>query len=139
ESGRNGVTLNAPKGMAIVGDTLWVADIDVLRAFDRRTGRPLAEVDFSAFHPTLLNDVGAGPDGTLRVTDSGVLMSDKGVLYKGGDRIFEMDAHRHVKVVATGPQLGRPNGVTWDPSARRWLMVNFAPFGSELVAFAQDS
>jgi hypothetical protein len=139
ESGRNGVTLNAPKGMAIVGDTLWVADIDVLRGFDRRTGRPVGQVDFTAFHPTLLNDVGAGPNGTLRVSDSGLLMSDKGVLYKGGDRVFEMDSHRRVTVVATGPQLGHPNGVTWDRNTRRWLMVNFAPFGSALVSFAADS
>lgn len=139
ESGKNGVTLNAPKGMAIVGDTLWVADIDVLRGFDRRTGAPVGQVDFAAFHPTMLNDVGAGPDGTLRVSDTGILMSDKGVMYEGGDRVFQIDAHRRVSVVASGPQLGRPNGITWDASARRWLMVNFAPFGSEVSAFAQDS
>ncbi|MGH7718701.1 MAG: hypothetical protein ACREON_07655, partial [Gemmatimonadaceae bacterium] len=33
--GRGGVTLNAPKGMALVGDTLWVTDIDAVRAFHR--------------------------------------------------------------------------------------------------------
>ena len=32
--GLNGVTLNAPKGTAIVGDTLWVADIDAVRGTD---------------------------------------------------------------------------------------------------------
>ena len=37
-SGVNGVRLDAPKGMAIQGDTLWVTDIDVLRGFNRRTG-----------------------------------------------------------------------------------------------------
>ena len=37
--GKNGVTLNGPKGMALVGDTLWVADIDAVRGFDRRTRR----------------------------------------------------------------------------------------------------
>lgn len=139
ESGRNGVMLNAPKGMAIVGDTLWVADIDAVRGFDRRTGKPVGQVDFTPFHVTMLNDVGAGPGGTIRVTDTGVLMSDKGVLYKGGDRVFEMDGHRHVRVIAAGPQLGRPNGVTWDAASRRWLMVNFSPFGSALSAFTQDS
>lgn len=139
ESGKNGVTLNAPKGMAIVGDTLWVADIDVLRGFDRRTGMPVGVIDFAAFHPTMLNDVGAGPNGTMRVSDTGILMSDKGVLYRGGDRVFEVDARRHVSVVASGPQLGRPNGVTWDGRTHRWLMVNFAPFGSELTEFTQDT
>src|SRR6476619_4144818 len=31
QGGRGGVTLDAPKGMAIHGDTLWVADIQALR------------------------------------------------------------------------------------------------------------
>src|ERR1043165_5380471 len=44
-SGRNGVQLDAPKGMAIQGDTLWVADIDVVRGFDRRTGAPVGTID----------------------------------------------------------------------------------------------
>ena len=45
--GRGGAVLNAPKGMAINGDTLWVADIDVARAFDARSGAPL---DLSLIH-----------------------------------------------------------------------------------------
>src|SRR5467141_412395 len=38
EGGRAGVTLNAPKGMALRGDTLWLADIDAVRAFNAKTG-----------------------------------------------------------------------------------------------------
>src|SRR6266446_761191 len=38
EGGHGGVTLDAPKGLAIRGDTLWVADIDVVRSFDAKTG-----------------------------------------------------------------------------------------------------
>ena len=34
-----GVTLHAPKGMAIVADTLFVTDIDCIRRFHRVTGR----------------------------------------------------------------------------------------------------
>jgi hypothetical protein len=33
--------LNAPRGMALVGDRLWVADLTVLRSFDRKTGKPV--------------------------------------------------------------------------------------------------
>jgi len=133
EGGTNGVTLNAPKGMAIVGDTLWVADIDVVRGFNRKTGSPVGTIDFAAFKPTLLNDVAAGPNGVIRVSDSGLLMSDKGVLYRTGDRVFEVDAHRTIRVAAEGSQLGHPNGLAWDPHDGRWLMVNFAPFESALV------
>src|SRR5687767_251920 len=45
EGGKKGVTLNAPKGLAINGDTLWVADIDFARAFNKRTGAPIANVN----------------------------------------------------------------------------------------------
>ena len=38
----NGVELNGPMGSRIRGDTLWVLDIDALRAFDTGTGAPLA-------------------------------------------------------------------------------------------------
>lgn len=40
KSGTNGALLDAPKGLALHGDTIWVADIDVARAFDKRTGKP---------------------------------------------------------------------------------------------------
>src|SRR5688500_8606753 len=72
ESGHGGVELNAPKGMAIHGNTLWVADIDVLRGFDRRTGVPLATIDFASHGAVLLNDVAVAPGGELRVTDTGI-------------------------------------------------------------------
>src|SRR5512141_722568 len=50
QSGRGGVTLDAPKGLALTGDTLWVTDIDVVRGFDRHTGAPLATVGFRPLH-----------------------------------------------------------------------------------------
>lgn len=66
----DGVTLNAPKGLAIKGDTLFVADITWVRAFHRVSGEPLGgwEVPGSTF----LNDLAVGPDGTLYVSDSGL-------------------------------------------------------------------
>jgi sugar lactone lactonase YvrE len=132
--GQNGVTLNAPKGMALHGDTLWVADIDVLRGFDRRSGAPLAEIDLSSAGAVLLNDVAIGPDGSIHVTDTGIAMTEKGVLHPGGDKILAVGAGRAVTVVARGEELGLPNGITWDPAGERWLVVSFHPFRSELYA-----
>ena len=48
EGSRNNVTLHAPKGLAVLGDTLWVTDIDVVRGFNRRSGTPVASVDMEA-------------------------------------------------------------------------------------------
>ena len=39
-TGRDDANDNGPKGMALVGDTLWVADVDAVRAFNRKTGAP---------------------------------------------------------------------------------------------------
>lgn len=139
EGGRNGVVLDAPKGMAISGDTLWVADIDVVRGFDRRTGAPLATVDLRPHGAVLANDVAVGPDGSLHVTDTGIAMTDKGVMYRGGDKIFVIGPGRRVSLLAEGRDLGRPNGITWDPDGKRWIVVSFDPFRSEVYALAPDS
>jgi hypothetical protein len=138
ESGRNGVTLDAPKGMAIHGDTLWVADIHKLRGFDRRSGVPLATIDLTAHDAVMLNDIAVGPDGSLYITDSGIIMSAKGVLHPGGDKIFVIGPGRAVSLLASGEQLGRPNGITWDAKGARWIIVSFDPFHSEVYTLAAN-
>ncbi|HEY1953723.1 MAG TPA: SMP-30/gluconolactonase/LRE family protein [Gemmatimonadaceae bacterium] len=132
--GRNGVHLDAPKGLAIHGDTLWAADIDVLRAFNRFSGKPLGEIDLKPYHAVLLNDVAVGPDGTIYVTDTGIIMSQVGVIYVGGDKVFAIGPNRSINVVAHGNVLGRPNGVTWDSAGKRWVVVSFDDFHSEVYA-----
>src|SRR6266571_1131008 len=47
EGGHGGATLNAPKGLALRGDTLWVADIDMVRSFDAKTGAPRDSVSLA--------------------------------------------------------------------------------------------
>jgi sugar lactone lactonase YvrE len=132
EPGKRGVTLHAPKGMAINGDTLWVADIDVLRGFDRRSGALLRTLSFGAHRLTLLNDVAIGPDGRIYVTDTGIQMTEFGVVYAGGDRVFAVGPGDWIEVVAEGSRLGRPNGITWDAPGKRWLVVTFDPFSSTM-------
>jgi sugar lactone lactonase YvrE len=105
------VTLNAPKGMALHGDTLFVADIDAVRLFDRTSGAPLGAwpLDGAAF----LNDLSVGPDGTLYVTDTGVGLGDDGLVPNGRDGIYRRDANGWTAVV-TGDDLGNPNGILAD-------------------------
>src|SRR5690606_24976526 len=61
--------LHAPKGMALLGDLLAVTDIDVVRFFDRRTGK--AEFSVGTVGWTFLNDLVADGEGGLLVTDTG--------------------------------------------------------------------
>jgi hypothetical protein len=138
QGGRGGVVLHAPKGMAIHGDTLWVADIDALRGFERRTGAPLATIDFAPQGAVMLNDVAVAPDGTLRVTDTGILMSPKGVIHTGPDRIFTVGPAGAISVMAAGAALRQPNGITWDSAGARWIVVSFDPFVGEVAAMPRD-
>jgi sugar lactone lactonase YvrE len=95
----------------------------------------LATIDFTPFHAVLLNDVAVGPDGTLHVTDTGIQMTDIGVIYSGGDKLFIVGPNHTVRVAASGPQLDKPNGITWDAKGHRWLYVSFDPFHSRLYGF----
>jgi sugar lactone lactonase YvrE len=126
ESGRSGVMLHAPRGLALVGDTLWVADIDAVRGFHRRTGEPLATVDLSPLGALLLNDIASVPDGTLYVTDTGVQFDSAGNRqHTGPDRVFRIRGGRP-SVALDGDRLGQPNGVTWDPIGKRLLLAPVA-------------
>ncbi len=131
--GRGGVTLNAPKGMALVGDTLWVADVDALRAFNRKTGVPVATIELGS-QAKFLNDVVVGPDGTIYITDSGFLVSEAGAFsHPGPDRIFAL-VGRTVTVAAEGAWLQAPNGITWDGGRGKYLVVPFG--GNTLLTWA---
>ena len=136
QSGHGGVQLDAPKGITFQGDTLWTADIDVLRGFDKRTGAPVGTIDFRPYGAVLLNDLAVGPDGSIYVTDTGIEMTDIGVLHPGGEKIFVVAPGRRVSILSAGDQLRRPNGVAWDPSSKQWFFVGFDPFDSPLYTLA---
>src|SRR4051812_34934793 len=70
-AGGKAITLNAPKGLAITGDTLWVADISTVHAINKRTGASIAEIPIAG--ATFLNDVAVGPDGAIYITDTGIV------------------------------------------------------------------
>jgi sugar lactone lactonase YvrE len=124
--GRNGVTLNAPKGLALVGDTLWVADIDAVRAFNVRTGAAVANVDLTSFKAVFLNDVCVGGDGAIYVTDSGMKPSGDAMVHvPGADRIFRIDAAHHATIALASDSLHWPNGITWDASGKRFIIAPF--------------
>ena len=60
--------LNAPKGMAIIGQTLFVTDIDRVVGFDMATRQKTFELDFSAEKTVFLNDLAVFDDKTLFVS-----------------------------------------------------------------------
>ena len=136
--GKNGAVLDAPKGMALHGDTLWVADISALRGFDRHSGAPLATIDFAPRGAVQLNDVAVGPDGSIRVTDTGIIMGVYGVTHPGPDRIYVVGPAGAVTVAAEGAALHQPNGITWDAVGKRWIVLSFDRFHGDVAAMPAD-
>jgi len=131
------VVLNAPKGMAILGDTLYVADIDCVRMFHRVSGDAAGEVCFE--EATFLNDVAADEHGVLYVTDSGFEQTAEGFGPSGTDAVYRFYPDgRRAKLIG-GPALGAPNGIVF--GSRGGLVVTFgsgeiyqlAPDGSRVV------
>ncbi|HEX6087705.1 MAG TPA: hypothetical protein VF266_24445 [Thermoanaerobaculia bacterium] len=114
--------LDAPKGMGIAGDTLYVSDILGVRKFDRRTGRPLGEVELPG--ATLINDIVS--DGrNVYVSDTGLRVAEGHTFARTGtDAIWKISGDRAEKI-ASGPELKHPNGLEW-VDGRLWV-VTFGP------------
>lgn len=122
EGGRGGVRLDAPKGMGIVGDTLYVSDVTAVRRFDRRTGRSLGEVKLPG--ATLINDITT--DGrSAYVSDTGLRVAEGHTfLPTGTDAIWKITDTRAEKI-ASGRHLRHPNGLDF-VDGRVWA-VTFGP------------
>jgi len=117
--GEKGVTLNAPKGLALVGADLYVADIDTVRIFDRKTGAAKGEVKVPG--ATFVNDLSAGPDGKVYFTDSGLTPRFEG---SGTDALWVLEPGKKPKVKALlkSKDLPHPNGIV---ATKDTLYVNF--------------
>ena len=116
DSGKKGAELNAPKGMAIVGNLLFVADLDTVRKFDRKTGKPKGTIAIK--DAVFLNALTVSPDGkVIYVSDSAVKIKDGAFSGTGGDAIYELDLKKHsVKPLIKDRTLNWPNGILADAS-----------------------
>jgi hypothetical protein len=109
--------LHGPRGMFIVGDTLWVADADGVHGFDRRTGAQLHFVDFRAHSPGFLNDITQGPDGAIYVTDT------------GRSRVYRLSGSTPT-IAIEDSAIANPNGIAWDQANTRFLLASWNPANS---------
>jgi streptogramin lyase len=125
--GANGVTLNAPKGMAIVDGTLYVTDLDTVRKFDLTSGEALGEIPIEG--TTFLNDLAADEDGAVYVSDTGLTADDKGIGPNGTDAIYRISSGDEVSVIAKGKELTLPNGLEVNPDGKLQVVA----FGSSEI------
>jgi hypothetical protein len=108
EDGRDGVHLDAPKGIVVADGVLYVADVNVVRTFDARTGGPRR--DIRVIGATFLTDLAAGEDGRIYLTDAGV--PDGSFNPTGTDSVYVIEGER-VTAIARGTQLNRPEALAW--------------------------
>lgn len=112
------VKLDAPKGLALSGGTLWVADISTVRKFDAATGKPQGDVPIKG--ATFLNDVVADGAGGVIVSDSGL---DKQFAGTGTDAVYQIGKDGKVKALARSKELGHPNGVWLGADGNVWVVT----------------
>jgi sugar lactone lactonase YvrE len=130
EAGKNKVTLNAPKGLAIYQDTIYVADIDTLRMFDAKTGAPKGETKLAG--ATFANDVSAGGDGKIYVSDSGLKLEGGDFKPTGTDAVWVIEKGK-AKAFSKSIDLSKPNGVVVDG-----MSILVAPFGANEIYRLDD-
>ena len=137
--------LNSPFGMALVGDSLFVADTDALLRFPYHEGdthidakgERVTDLPAGTINHHWTKNVIASPDGAhLYVTvGSNSNVAENGLdAEKGRAAIWEVDAAAHTKrPYATG--LRNPNGMGWEPQSQTlWVAVNERDeLGNDLV------
>jgi hypothetical protein len=109
DGSKTGTRLNAPKGMAINGGILYVADLDEVHLFELPRGRQLKSVQIAG--STFLNGITPNPAGGVFVTDSGLKAGEGGFVPSGTDAVYEVTPNGRYRAILKDPDMGRPNGI----------------------------
>ncbi|HWF60417.1 MAG TPA: hypothetical protein VN666_08925 [Nitrospira sp.] len=106
------VLLHAPKGMALVGPILYIADLDQLKAFDKTSGKLIATVSFPT---SSLTDVAAAPGGMLYVSD------------QAANSIYRIDpsADHRIDLLIHDERLAGPAGIAIHPRTSHLIVVSW--------------
>lgn len=111
------VLLHAPKGMALIGPILYIADLDQLKGFDKTSGKLIVTVSFptSSRRQVSLTDVAAAPDGVLYVSD------------QAANSIYRVDpsATYRVDLLIHDERLAGPTGIAIHPSTHHLITVSW--------------
>jgi hypothetical protein len=107
--------LHAPKGLAVIGKTLYVLDIDRVRGYDTERGGLLRDIDMTPYQARFLNDLTRDAEGDLYLSDS------------GSNFVAKIEpAHDHrVTILARGAQLAGANGLTVHPKTGQLVVVTW--------------
>lgn len=118
EGGKDGVTLHAPKGLDVMGNVLYVSDIDAVRGFDKETGKLLHNIDLKGMGALFVNDLTHDDQGNLYASDTAVFVGENasGAIFK-----IETKNQHKATVFVRDAALGAPNGLVIHPRTKRLL------------------
>lgn len=119
KGGKNNTTLHAPKGMAIIHHTLYVADLDAVRGFNIDTGEAVV---------TCTMPPAPGQSGNHHLVD--VLHVGEGFLYASDVRnntIFRIDTNQdhRVTVLVQDEKLSGPHGLALNPKTGHLVVTSW--------------
>lgn len=105
--------LDGPKGLAVLGNVLYVADIDHLLGFNLQSGEKAFDLDFTAEKTAYLNDIAVKDGGKLFVSATDI------------SKIFEVDvkagSYRDI-----GAAIPAPNGLWYGAKEKHLYVAGFA-------------
>lgn len=116
-----GVSLNSPKGLAIQGNNLYVADINKVHIFDLPSGKQKTSINIS--NSTFLNGITPGTGDFVYVTDSGLKAGKDSLAASGTDAIYKVLANGKYELLYKNKQMGHPNGII--AQGKRLTVVTF--------------
>ncbi|MFH1874466.1 MAG: hypothetical protein ABH859_04685 [Pseudomonadota bacterium] len=105
--------LNAPTGMVVLNTTLYVCDIDALRAYNLLNKKFMFNVNFGDLPVQHFYDITIGPDGALYVTDA------------DANRVYRIDVSKQHEVTTfiANLDLGGPRGIVWYPLSQSFIVA----------------
>lgn len=109
----NAIRLDAPKGMAIVGKSLYVTDIDRVVCIDLKKTEQQSVIDFSRFGTKFLNDIAVKNDSTLLVSATDL------------NAIFVVDIRNQSFMKMKTGELNGPNGLVYSSEDNKIYCVEY--------------
>ncbi len=117
--------LDDPKGLAMIGQTLYVADKNkIISIAPDGNSRVFVAAEQFDYPPKFLNDLEADLAGNLYVSDSGDILGQG-----GGSAIYKISPAGHVSLLLSDKQnaaLKAANGLLVDDTGNFLLVVDFA-------------
>lgn len=119
QGGKGDVILHAPKGMALVDQMLYVADLDTLRGFEVATGKSIVAISIPS----------SSVNGSAQVSLTDVTFDGNGTLYcsdQHANRIYRIDlVSRKASVLIAEPALAGPAGLAVHPKSGHVIVVSW--------------